>query len=351
MAALSLANKVSTFTKQAKSAWWVEFNAAQMTLADKLAPAIHVQPSSFGTETYINFSDTPPLEEYDDGVVPVGQITSQSFTLKNRKFGRGLEISRDDFADMGNNPALQAQWLRKVANLGRMAKNKKVAMLLDLIRGTGTYLSTDSSRNLTAFDGVAYFSTAGRAMGSNLIDSSTTWDPKTLTSEFDQVMEAFMSHKALGVESIEAGSSSTYLRSLTPDKFIILCPSRYARLLASVWANRLIGATHDTASAGVSEVSSVENQIPMLAKMGVEIIPVQDIPSSSTGSGYYVFDVSDGMGEKAIAYQDREAPGLEVLGAGSELFVLSESVFYKVRFRGTYGWGHPARCIRVEKAA
>lgn len=349
--ALSLSATISDFTKQAIFAWGVRWNQATMTLADKLAPATTVIPSNFETETLITMSATPPAVEYSEGDVPVGEIESTSpYVLRNKLFGRAIKIGRSNFADMDNNPASKAMFLQKVAGLATVMKNVKSKALKDLIRGVGLYDSANTAKDVNAFDGVDFFSTSGRAMGSNLIDGATTFDHSTLRSEYDTIINTFMSHKALGIESLESGTSSTYLRDMPPDRFIILCNPSQKRVIEEAWLAQMIGALFSSASASAGGVSSINNVIA--AQNVLTVIPVQDIPASSTGAGYYVFDVSDSLpGETPLVFLDREAPGIELLGPGSDTYTLAEIYYYKARGRFTWGWGHPAKAIFVDKSS
>lgn len=344
---LSLASNITDFTKQAKGRWGVSWKQASLTLADRLAPVTFTLPSEFGSETLITMGALPPAVEYAEGELPGGGVAATSpYVLTNKLFGNTVRIGRSDWSDMQNNPSLAAMWLEKIAALALTMKNVKAKALKDLIRGVGLYDSSVASKDVNAFDGANFFAGSGtRSMGMNLIDGTTTWDVKTLQEEYDTIISKFLLHKALGIESVESGSQSTYIRSSAPDKFLILCPPSKQRVMAQAWVSMLSGGLFSAASANAAGVSTIPNVIAQ--QVGVTIIPVQEL---ETDLDYYVFDISDSVpGEKAIVFVDREEPGIEYLGQGSDTYTLSEVHIWKTRGRFTWGWGNPAMAIKVEK--
>jgi phage major head subunit gpT-like protein len=263
------------------------------------------------SETYTFLGDAPTMKEKVSNYTKEG-LRRYEFTLKNKRFGAGLEIDEDDWRRDKT-----SQIMVRVNELAVRAAQLPQKLISDLINANGN-----------AYDGAAFFHdsshvTASGAVVDNIVtQTAATGTSPTIAEATDGLLAAIQ--QMLGFKD-DAGEP----RNEFAQRFVVMCPP-------VMWAAIVGAIRNDFTSNGATNT---------LRNSGFQIDPVMNPRLTSTDSVFLFRADSD---VKPFVWQDEVPTELRPLVEGSDYHTLNDARLYFAKRVCNAGYGRFDQAVKLQ---
>lgn len=335
---LKVKNDITKFDKQAKSGFFDMYKVKKKTILDKFGALFRTYPSDGPSEKYPHAGATPQLQDYEEGNVPVSELSAETQTIENKTSGMAVAVGLEFFEDIDRMPGAKQMYLEKIQGLSIRAANWKVKLMADAILRTGRFAAA------VCWDGEALFSTS-HTNASNIIDTGTSnsYTTAQLKAEHNALLDASTAMKDPQGED--------YLREEAPNKWLFLVDPQVLTDYAQFYRAMQI-PSFDAVAAAVANILAPGNK--EMAKgidgLGNDVYLV-GWSRLRDQSMTIALDISGELpGPPPIIDQERIAPALTTLGFGSDMTEVAEQLWWKVRMRGGMGYGDFCKIFKIDKS-
>lgn len=327
--------EISKFDRQAQAAFLTMFEVKAKKILDKFGRVMTTVPSDGPAEKYPFPKATPQLVEYEEGNVPTSEFGAETLTITNKLFGNSISIGRTFFEDIGRMPAAKQQYITNIAGLSVRGANYPVKLAADLLLEEGIFANT------LAYDGKKMFAT-DHAEGANKFAGNNTYTTAQIKVEHEAVLDMFTAHKDPDGEDL--------LREEAPNELLILVDPAKMMIYAEFYRSVAV-PDYGGVAAAIANVLAPDNKGMMRGVDGLgNAVNIVGWSRLRGKAKTFYFDVTDDLpGPAPILHQQRLAPELEFLGAGSDQFTIAEQLTWKLRMRGNLGIGNYNKAALVTK--
>lgn len=262
------------------------------------------------SETYTFLGDAPTMREKVSNYTKEG-LHRYEFTLKNKRFGAGLEIDEDDWRRDKT-----GQILVRVNELAVRAAQLPQKLISDLLNANGN-----------AYDGVAFYhdtghvTKAGNTIDNIVTQAAATGTTPTIQEATDGLLQAIQT--ILGFKD-DAGEP----RNEFAQRFVVMCP-------VTQWAPILGAIRNDFTGNGASNT---------LRASGFTIEPVMN-PRLTDQASVHVFRADSEI--KPFVWQDEVPTELRPLTEGSDYHTLNDARLYFAKRVCNAGYGRFDQAVKL----
>lgn len=281
--------------------------------------------STKDSESYPSWRSVGNVVEYDEGGVPFTTLGSDTQTVKNRLFGRGVAVPRTFWEDIGNNPQWKTALQQRIQGLMDRAYNNINRMLIDLILGQNAF-SAATDRHGKAIFATDHLSGSNKALAADGV--ATAYTTTAIETEHDIALDKFTA-----MTDVDGHDN---LRELAPKRLLILVDPRYQRVYQTVYHAAEIGDVRvGTSTSDTGGVGTMGNVLAMAGeKGGCDVMIIGWSRLRAKTRAIYVDATNDVPGPCPVVHQERIVPTIEMDGEGSSNYFEKEETRWKVRGRG-----------------